>query len=65
MLMTVVTMMLTQNWIFNESFLQQLSDSASRPSDGRGWKGGGGSGKLDDRDDDGDGDDDDIFPPKG
>ena len=41
MLMTVVTMMLTQNWIFNESFLQQLSDSASRPSDGRGWKGGG------------------------
>ena len=41
MLMTVVTIMLTQNWIFNESFLQQLSDSASRPSDGRGWKGGG------------------------
>ena len=39
MLMTVVMMMLTQNWIFNESFLQQLSDSASRPSDGRGWKG--------------------------
>ena len=32
-------MMLTQNWIFNESFLQQLNDSASRPSDGRGWKG--------------------------
>ena len=39
MSMPVVTMMLTQNWIFNESFLQQLNDSASRPSDGRGWKG--------------------------
>ena len=41
MMMLMAVVMLTQNWIFNESFLQQLSDSASRPSDGRGWKGGG------------------------
>ena len=39
MMMLMAVVMLTQNWIFNESFLQQLSDSASRPSDGRGWKG--------------------------
>ena len=39
MMMLMAVVMLTQNWIFNESFLQQLNDSASRPSDGRGWKG--------------------------